>query len=131
LIKNSGFPLSAPFPGFGVFLSFMRLTPAAGKRGLNSSFFWDVSKSTVCESVQWVEDTLIKDGTFRLPVEKVLRKSDDTIQYAIADVTESPIERPKKNKQPRNKLLGKVTLPMFRINQAELPYFFLHRCACR
>ena len=60
---------------------------------------WGVSKSTVCESIKWVEDTLVKDGTFKLPGKKVLRKNDDSIQYIVVDVTESPIQRPKKNKK--------------------------------
>jgi hypothetical protein len=58
-----------------------------------------VSKSTVCESIQWVEDTLAKDKTFKLPSKKVLKEADDTIQYIVVDVTESPIQRPKKTKK--------------------------------
>jgi hypothetical protein len=60
---------------------------------------WGVRKSTVCESIKWVEDTLVKDGTFRLPGKKALRGSDDGIEYIVVDVTESPIERPKKNSE--------------------------------
>jgi hypothetical protein len=56
---------------------------------------YGVSKSTVCESIQWVENTLNKDKTFKLPGKKVLKETSDTIQYAIVDVTESPIQRPK------------------------------------
>ena len=33
---------------------------------------YQVSKSTVCQTVQWVEDTLLKDGAFNLPGKKVL-----------------------------------------------------------
>ena len=58
-----------------------------------------VSKSTICESVQWVENTLTKDRTFRLPDKKVLKKVSDTIEYIIIDVTESPIQRPKKGQK--------------------------------
>jgi hypothetical protein len=54
-----------------------------------------VSKSTVCESIQWVEDTLIKDKTFKLPGKKVLKEASETIEYIIVDVAESPIQRPK------------------------------------
>jgi hypothetical protein len=60
---------------------------------------YGVSKSTVCETIQWVEDTLEKDKTFRLPGKKVLKKADDTIQYIVVDVTESPIQRPKKTRK--------------------------------
>jgi hypothetical protein len=59
-----------------------------------------VSKSTICESIQWVENTLTKDGTFKLPGKKVLKEADGTIEYIVIDVTESPINRPKKTKNP-------------------------------
>jgi len=61
---------------------------------------YGVSKSTICESIQWVENTLTKDGTFKLPGKKALKKADDTIVYAVIDVSESPINRPKKTKKP-------------------------------
>jgi hypothetical protein len=60
---------------------------------------YGVSKSTVCETIQWVEDTLAKDKTFKLPGKKVLKKAEDTIQYIVVDVTESPIQRPKKGQK--------------------------------
>jgi len=61
---------------------------------------YGVSKSTICESIQWVENTLTKDGPFKLPGKKVLKESDDTIEYIVIDVTESPVNRPKKTKNP-------------------------------
>jgi len=61
---------------------------------------YGVSKSTICESIQWVENTLTKDGAFKLPSKKVLKESDGTIEYIVIDVTESPINRPKKTKNP-------------------------------
>ena len=60
---------------------------------------YGVSKSTVCESIQWVENTLSKDKTFKLPDKKVLKKASNTIEYIIVDVTESPIQRPKKDQK--------------------------------
>jgi predicted DNA-binding protein YlxM (UPF0122 family) len=60
---------------------------------------YNVSKSTVCESIQWVENTLSKDKTFKLPGKKVLKKASDDIEYIIIDVTESPIQRPKKGQK--------------------------------
>ena len=60
---------------------------------------YGVSKSTICESIQWVENTISEDKTFRLPGKKVLKKTDNTIQYIIIDVTESPIQRPKKGQK--------------------------------
>ena len=56
---------------------------------------YGVSKSTICESVQWVENTLAKDKTFKLPDKKVLKETPNTIEYIVIDVTESPIQRPK------------------------------------
>jgi hypothetical protein len=57
---------------------------------------YGVSKSTICESIQWVENTLAKDKTFKLPDKKVLKKADGSIEYIVVDVTESPVQRPKK-----------------------------------
>ena len=45
-----------------------------------------------------LRDTLIKDGTFSLPGKKALVE-DDSIEVILVDVTECPIERPKKNKE--------------------------------
>jgi hypothetical protein len=61
---------------------------------------YGVSKSTICESIQWVENTLTKDGTFKLPGKKALGENDTTIEFIVVDVTESPINRPKKTKNP-------------------------------
>jgi hypothetical protein len=52
-----------------------------------------VGKSAVCESIQRVEDVLSKDKTFRLPEKKVLKKETASIEYIVADVTESPVNR--------------------------------------
>ena len=60
---------------------------------------YGVSKSTVCESIQWVENTLKKDGAFKLPGKKVLKKASAAIEYLVVDVTESPVQRPKKSKK--------------------------------
>ena len=60
---------------------------------------YKVSKSTVCETVQWVENTLRKDGAFALPGKKILNEKPANIEYVVIDVTESPVQRPKKNKK--------------------------------
>jgi len=60
---------------------------------------YGVCKGTVCLSIQWVEDTLVKDGTFTLPGKKVLKRKSALIEYIVVDVTESPINRPKKNQK--------------------------------
>ena len=60
---------------------------------------YGVCKGTVCLAIQWVEDTLMKDGTFELPGKRVLKRKSPSIQYVVVDVTESPINRPKNNQK--------------------------------
>ena len=60
---------------------------------------YGVCKGTVCLSIQWVENTLAEDGTFALPGKKKLKRKSASIQYVVVDVTESPINRPKKNQK--------------------------------
>jgi hypothetical protein len=50
-----------------------------------------------------VENTLTKDGTFKLPGKKALKEADGTIEYTVIDVTESPINR---QKNPKILLFG-------------------------
>jgi hypothetical protein len=57
---------------------------------------YGVCKGMVCLSIQWVEDTLVKDGTFALPGKRVLKRKSASIEYIVVDVTESPIKRGKK-----------------------------------
>jgi hypothetical protein len=59
---------------------------------------YGVSESTAYKVVRWVEDTLIKHPDFALPGRKALVKSDMVYEMILVDATESPIERPKKNK---------------------------------
>lgn len=66
--------------------------------------YFHISKSYgVCESyayklIRWAEDTLIKSKLFSLPGRKALLKSDFEYEVILIDATETPIERPKKNK---------------------------------
>ena len=60
---------------------------------------YKVCKGTICLSIQWVEDALVKDGTFALPEKRVLKKKSNAIEYIVVDVTESPINRPKTNQK--------------------------------
>ena len=60
-------------------------------------FEFGLAKSTVHDIIVWVEDVLIKSGLFALPGKKALL-NDDTIEIVLVDVTESPIERPQKNR---------------------------------
>jgi hypothetical protein len=57
---------------------------------------WDLHESNVSRLVRRVEDILIKSGKFALPGKRRLLEGD-AIKYTIVDVTESSIERPKKN----------------------------------
>ena len=59
---------------------------------------YEVSESTAYKVVRWVEDTLVKHPDFALPGRKALVKSDRGYEMILIDATESPIERPKKNK---------------------------------
>ena len=59
---------------------------------------YGISESSAYKTVRWVEDTLIKHPDFALPGRKALLKSDVEYDVVLIDVTESPIERPKKNR---------------------------------
>ena len=59
---------------------------------------YGISESACYRNIRWVEDTLIKDGKFSLPGRKALLKSEVEYEVVLIDATESPIERPKKNK---------------------------------
>ncbi|SPR07181.1 IS5 family transposase ISOt6 [Orientia tsutsugamushi] len=59
---------------------------------------YGVSESSAYKAVKWVEDTLVKHPNFALPGRKALMKSDANYEVVLIDATESPIERPKKNK---------------------------------
>lgn len=59
---------------------------------------YGISESACYRNIRWVEDTLIKDGKFSLPGRKALLKSDVEFEVVLIDATETPIERPKKNK---------------------------------
>jgi hypothetical protein len=59
---------------------------------------YGLSESACYRNIRWVEDTLIKDGTFSLPGRKALLKSEVEYEVVLIDATETPIERPKKSK---------------------------------
>jgi hypothetical protein len=60
------------------------------------AYEFEVGEATVHDVIVWVEDTLVKSGRFNLPGKKALLE-DNEIEITLVDVTESPIERPKKN----------------------------------
>ena len=59
---------------------------------------YGVSESTCYETIKWIENTLIKHPDFSLPGRKALLKSEMGYELVLIDATESPIERPKKDK---------------------------------
>jgi len=59
---------------------------------------YGVSESTCYETIKWIENTLIKHPDFALPGRKALLKSDVEYELVLIDATETPIERPKKDK---------------------------------
>lgn len=62
------------------------------------AFEFGVGEATVSDTIRWVENTLVKDGTFSLPGKKKLLE-DSSIEVVLVDVTECPIERPQKNRE--------------------------------
>ena len=63
---------------------------------------YDCSKSSVCRSIHWVEDTLSADGRFQLPGKKALQEDETTPvppKTVAIDVMEHRIERPKKKQE--------------------------------
>ena len=65
----------------------------------NIAFDYGVQKSTICDAIAWVEETLIKSGQFRLPSKRELLNQDSSLEVVIVDATECEIERPKKNRK--------------------------------
>ena len=59
---------------------------------------YGISEATVCRTIQKVENALVRSGKFRLPGKKVLQASDTVFEVVLVDVSEQPIERPKKPK---------------------------------
>jgi hypothetical protein len=59
---------------------------------------YGVSEATVCRTIQKVENVLVRSGKFRLPGKKALQTSDTVFEVVLVDVSEQPVERPKKAK---------------------------------
>jgi Helix-turn-helix of DDE superfamily endonuclease len=60
---------------------------------------YGISESACYRNIRWIEETLIKHPDFALPGKKALVKSDMEYEVMLVDVSESPIERPKKNRK--------------------------------
>lgn len=59
---------------------------------------YGVTESGAYKICRWVEDTLIKDKRFALPGRKALLMSNVEFEVVLIDVAESPVERPKKDR---------------------------------
>jgi len=59
---------------------------------------YGISEATVCRTIQKVENALVRSGKFRLPGKKALQPSNTVYEVVLVDVSEQPIERPKKAK---------------------------------
>lgn len=60
---------------------------------------YGISESRVCEIINEFEKILISDKRFHLPGKKELVKQENSFEVVLVDVTESPVERPKKNSE--------------------------------
>jgi len=59
---------------------------------------WGVYESTAYRIIRTVEDTVIRSRKFSLPGKKKLQEPEHTIELVVVEVTESPIQRPQKNR---------------------------------
>jgi hypothetical protein len=59
---------------------------------------WGISESYAFKIIKATENALIKHPDFSLPGRKSLRTSDMQYEVVLIDATETPIERPQKNK---------------------------------
>jgi hypothetical protein len=59
---------------------------------------YGVSEATVCRTIRKVEEALVRSKKFRLPGKKALQASETLFEVVLVDVSEQPVERPKKAK---------------------------------
>jgi len=62
-------------------------------------FDFDISKSTVSDTIMLVENILIRSGSFCLPGKKALLAPQNASRTLAVDITENPIERPQKKQK--------------------------------
>jgi len=60
---------------------------------------YGLSESNTYQTIKWVENVLIKDGTFSLPGKKALLAEDTEYALVLIDATETPVERPKRGRK--------------------------------
>lgn len=59
---------------------------------------WGIHESTAQRTVKRIEEMLIKSQKFSLPSQRELGKPTTEIEVVVVDVSETEIERPKKNR---------------------------------
>lgn len=59
---------------------------------------WGIHETTVGRMVRKIEDALMQSGEFRLPGKRALHSPETQWNILLMDVSETPIERPKKNR---------------------------------
>lgn len=70
---------------------------------------WQVGENTVCRTIKRVENALIKSGKFALPARPKAGGSDQAWSVVVVDVTEQPVERPKKSSAPATRAKRSAT----------------------
>lgn len=61
---------------------------------------YGISETVVCRTIKKIEDILGKHKKFQLPRNKKRKNTKIAYEVILIDATESPIERPKKNRNP-------------------------------
>lgn len=70
---------------------------------------YGVSESSAYKTLRWIEDTLVRHPDFALPGRKALLKQDTAYEIVLIDASESPMERPQKNKRDTTRVKRKDT----------------------
>ena len=60
---------------------------------------YGISESSIFKTIRWIEDVLIKEGTFSLPGKKALLNRENEYETTQIAATESPVERPKRGSE--------------------------------
>ncbi len=60
---------------------------------------YGLSESNTYPTIRWVENVLIKEGTFSLPGKKAMLAEDVDYEIVLIDATETPVERPKRGRK--------------------------------
>lgn len=58
---------------------------------------YGLSESRVCEMIKEIETIIVQDARYHLPGKKKLLQPENSFEVVLIDVSESPVERPKKN----------------------------------